>query len=287
MARRPISRKKTKPANTYVKPRNKILAIEQLELRWLMSITSAFQRVSDPIQSQPAVFGYANVYPNTGTFQIIQPLDFDISPGTNVGRNPALLYDSNTVAPRPIIEAAVTTNASLGLPSSIQAQLTFNGNTQSWVTFSTTGHSAGDTYTIDTQDATALTSTGAYAWSLTVKVFYSGSTETDTTSGTAYAVVRSALAAGWTISSLDRLVPVTGGLLYVYGSGGFRFFSGSGPSYTSPANDFGTLVQNLDGSYTYAAVDDTKYNFQSSSASPSGALTSVVDPDSQTVTYTY
>ena len=57
---------------------------------------------------------------------------------------------------------------------------------------------------------------------------------------------------------------------------------GNGPSYTSPANDQGTLVKNSDGSYTYTAKDQTKSNFDST-----GRMTSQVDPHSlgQTMTY--
>ena len=239
--------------------------------------------MTDPEQAQSIPFGTATVFPNTGDFQISEPLDFDKSPGTSVGRDPALVFNSSEVAPRPIIEATLVTNAALGLPTSIQAQLTFNGTLQTAVTFSTSGHSAGDTYTIDTQAASAVTITGAYSWSLTIKTFYSGETDTNTTSGTAYAVVQSALAAGWSIAGIDQLVPVSGGILYVYGSGGFRFFAtGSGSTYVSPANDFGTLVANVGGSYTYTAENQTHYNFNSS-----GLLTSVVDPNSVAVTYTY
>ncbi len=175
MARKSLFGKK-KPANTRIKPKKYFPEIEQLELRWLMTattITNTFQRLTDPEQGQSITFGTATVFPNTGNFQIVEPLDFDQSPGTSVGRNPALVYDSASVAPQPIIEATLLTNSALGLPTSIQATLTFNGTAQSAVTFSTSGHSAGDTYTIDTQDATALTSTGAYSWSLSIKTFYS------------------------------------------------------------------------------------------------------------------
>ncbi len=41
------------------------------------------------------------------------------------------------------------------------------------------------------------------------------------------------------------------GVLWVYGSGGWRFFpSLGGNRYLSPPDDFGTLVKNLDGSWT-------------------------------------
>jgi hypothetical protein len=257
----PSRRKSSKSAKTMF-PRF-FPDFEVLEIRWMPSITSAFQRVVDPVQSTALPVGLIQVNPNTGTARIAVPLDFDFSPGTSVGRNPALVYDSATIAPRPIIEATLTTTAGLGLPTQIQAQLTFNGTTQSWVTFSTSGHSAGDIYTIDTQAATAVTATGAYSWSLSIKTYYSGSTVTDIASGTAYAVVHNLeneIGMGWSFASVDSLVPISGGIIYVSGSGGFRVFTGSSGTYTNPANEFGTLVKNVDGTYQYTAEDHTQYN---------------------------
>jgi hypothetical protein len=55
---------------------------------------------------------------------------------------------------------------------------------------------------------------------------------------------------GWGLVGLDQLVAVSGGMMWVTGNGGVRFFSGSGGTYTSPANDFGTLGKNGDNTYT-------------------------------------
>ena len=52
-------------------------------------------------------FGEFLVSPNTGGVHISHALDFDNSPGTSVGGNPALVYNSDTVAPRPIIPVTV------------------------------------------------------------------------------------------------------------------------------------------------------------------------------------
>src|SRR5262249_41651450 len=62
-----------------------------------------------------------------------------------------------------------------------------------------------------------------------------------------------------------------------------RFFAGTGGTYTSPAEDFGTLVQNGDGSFTYTAKDQTQRDFNGS-----GQLTAVVDAHGLTLrSYTY
>src|SRR5438874_10954355 len=91
--------------------------IEPLEIRWMPSITSAVQRVTDPEQGLQVPFGTAEYMPNSGGFIIKHPLDFDQSPGVEVGRTPALVYNSETTQVRPIIEITLTTDAGSGLPS--------------------------------------------------------------------------------------------------------------------------------------------------------------------------
>ena len=57
--------------------------------------------------------------------------------------------------------------------------------------------------------------------------------------------------AGWGLDGVSQLVAVTGGVLWVTGQGDARFFADNGDgTLTGPAEDFGSLVQNLDGSYT-------------------------------------
>src|SRR5207253_3073536 len=87
---------------------------------------------------------------------------------------------------------------------------------------------------------------------------------------------------GWTLAGMDQLVSISGGVIWVYGSGGFRVFTGTSGTLTNPANDFGTLVKNGDGSYTYTGKDQWQEKFNSS-----GYETSLVDPHGLTTTYTY
>jgi YD repeat-containing protein len=244
------------------------------------------QRLNDPEQATSLPFGLVTVYPNTGTIQVVHPLDFDLSPGASVGGNPALVYDSATVNLSPILEASLTSDPAGSVPSEIDVQLTWNNGTpQSWVTFSTTGHSAGDTYLLAVQEAT-VTGTNAYPWSLYVRSKFSSAAPIDrVVSGTAYVVDNGGnnpFLTGWSIAGVDTLVSVSGGMLWVYGAGGTRFFSGSGGTYISPANDFGTLVKNGNGNYTYTDKNQWVENFNSS-----GQETSLVSPDSITITYTY
>src|SRR6266508_3920990 len=156
---------------------------EFLEIRWLPSVT-AYQRFTDPEQGTEVPFFAATPFPNTGGLRVVHPLDFDQSPGTSVGRDPSLVFFNDNVAPRPIIEFVLTRNAGLGVPTRIEVDFTFDGTAQTTVTFSTSGHSAGDTYLLAGQAASAVTSTRAYSWSATIRTDYSGQTDTDTPSGT-------------------------------------------------------------------------------------------------------
>jgi hypothetical protein len=239
------------------------------------------------IGSRSVSVGEALVAPNTGGLRLSEGLDFDQSPGTDVGGSPALVYNSDTVSVRPIIAATLTTDPTKALPASIQAQLTWNGTAQPWVTFGTTGHSPGDTYLLAVQVANAVSATGLYTYTLEVKTTGTTPTYDVTTSGTQQVVANdsSPFGAGWYLDGLDRLVPVSNGtataMLWVNGTGDSRLFNFSNGAFTSPADDFGTLAANGPG-YTYIAKDQTKRNF-----SGAGLLTGAVDTHGVALTYAY
>ena len=229
--------------------------------------------------------GEASVNLVTGGLRVSQPLDFDLSPGTAVGGSPNLVYNTDTVNVEPILPVTLTTDSNDPVPSELEAQLTWNNGTpQPWVTFSTTGHSPGNTYLLAVQVASPVATTGLYPYTIEVK---SPDDSIDATVSGYYTVVANnpatdSFGAGWSLDSLATLVPVTGGVLWVSGSGDARLFSGSGGTYTNPPGDFGILVQNADGSWTYTAKDDSKDNFD-----VNGRLTSVVDKHNLALTYTY
>lgn len=102
------------------------------------------QRTSDVDQGLLIPFGAAWYSPQTGDLRAAHPLDFDQSPGTAVGGDPFLIDNSDSVSVKPILEATLASDPAGAIPSQIQVQLTFNGVTQSWVNFSTTGHAAGE-----------------------------------------------------------------------------------------------------------------------------------------------
>src|SRR5262245_30113160 len=102
---------------------------------------------------------------------------------------------------------------------------------------------------MSTQVTSPVTSTGYYPWQVEVKASFSNRGDVDRIlTGNVGVVVNgmsNPFGPGWSLSALDSLVSVTGGMLWVSGDHGSRFFaSAGGSSYTSPANDFGALVKN-------------------------------------------
>jgi RHS repeat-associated protein len=248
----------------------------------------------DPQQTEYFTFGQSKIAPGDGSFLLAHALDLNQNTAAPIpGGAPALVYASATVAPQPIVEATLATDSLDAVPTSLQARLTWNGGSPgSWVTFSTSGHSAGDTYVMDIQVGSAVTSTGLYSWTMDVKATYPNSyVVTRSVSGSTPVVVigtATPFGQGWGLAGLDRLIPVSGGVLWVYGaSGTARFFStlnGAGgiTYFLSPPNDFGSLQQNADLSYTYNARDLSQVDFNSS-----GYLTKYVDPHGLPRTFLY
>ena len=199
-----------------------------------------------------------------------------------------LTANSSSVNVRPVIAAQFASDSLGTVPTQIQVQLTWNNGTpQPWVTFQTTGHSPGDVYQLNVQVSTAVTTTGVYPWTLEIKATLSGGDVIDRKcSGQApvfVALPAAPIAPGWTIGGEAQLVSTSTGVFFIYGSGGGRFFrTGTGNIYLSPPDDFGSLVKNGDGSFTYTAKDKTISQFNSQ-----GLLTSVTDPQGLARTFSY
>jgi RHS repeat-associated protein len=247
-----------------------------------------------------------------GDLQVSHPLDLDKSPGTAQSGNPELVYNSFLVGAKPVIQAKLQTDNAGALPGTLTAQLTWDGTAQGSVSFPTTGFHKGDALTLAVQESTAITTTGRHDWSLTVTIPGHANA---TASGTVYvrAEDSSPLGAGWTLSTLNKLVTLSAsgsdpaGELWLYGTGEVRFFQGAPGTlpytFTSPAEDNGTLVDNTDGSFTYTAADGTKTDFNSSGYQTdwvsadgkeslqfrytSGLLTGTTAIDGQLATLTY
>jgi RHS repeat-associated protein len=258
---------------------------------------SGTTRDNDPALGEELVVGREQVALDTGGLRTAIPLDFDRSPGTAVGGDPALVYNSDTVDARPIVEAVLTTDPAGPTPTSIQARLTFGvGGPTPWVTFDTTGHNPGDPYLLAVRAAAPLPRTGLYPWVLHVRQVFAGGTPIDSeVSGTARVVVRDATAPdsadpygpGWWIDGLARIVPLPSlDALLVDGSGDsrlFRYTQNLG-TYTNPPGEFGTLSGNgaLGSGYVYTAKDQSRWYFNQQ-----GLLTGVVDRFGVTRSYQY
>jgi len=226
-----------------------------------------------------------------GDVQLSVPLNLDQSGGTMSApasdcgcsaNKSALDFNSDSVSQQPIIQGTVQSPNNASLPGTVSAVLTWNGTAGATLTYSTSGLHPGDPLVIAAQVPSAVTTTGAYSWSLLVLV--SGQPNM-TASGTAYVVAQdnSPFGAGWTFAPVDQIDSVTGGVLLAYGTGGWRYYaSAGGGSFTSPAGDNGTLSQS-GGTYTYSTPDGQTWTFNSS-----GYETSWASADGQSLlTYTY
>src|SRR6266849_4576160 len=88
----------------------------------------------------------------------------------------ALVYNSDSVHVQPMIYLALTTVAGDPVPTTLQAQLTWNNGTpQSWVTLGTSGLSGGGTYWFTLQVNSPVTTTGVYPFKVEVQATLPGS----------------------------------------------------------------------------------------------------------------
>jgi YD repeat-containing protein len=253
-------------------------------------------RSNDPISATTLPFGKEAILAQDGAVRATHPLDFNqdfhqavssVDTWDSVEPTAALVYLSDTVSVRPTIELNVTTDPNAALPSQIEADLTWNGFPQGSHVAQVNSGSAGSVYTTGVQDAFNVGSTGLYSWQVTVLITVGNTEIVRSVNGQTPVVVLdssdNAIGAGWGLSGVDRLYPVSGGVIWVYGSSGYSYFSqNSDGSYQSPANDFGTLVQNGDGSWTYTSKDQIIRQFNSG-----GYLADIVDSHGLTATYLY
>ena len=205
-----------------------------------------------------------------------------------IRNNLNLTDNSDTASPQPIIQTTYHSDPNGPVPTPIQATLTWNGVAQPPVTFQTTGHSPGDVYLLNTQVANPVTATGAYPWKVDIQATLPGGQVVESTvSGTADVVVNGPsdpIGQGWSVGGTAQLVADGhAGFFWVDGNGGTRSFqAGNGTTFVSPPNDFGTLVKNGNGTFTYTDPQQVKWNFNTQ-----GQLTSIVQPDGPSETFAY
>jgi YD repeat-containing protein len=195
-----------------------------------------------------------------------------------------LVYDSESVAPNPVFLVRYTLS-DISVPDSVGATLTLNGVTGDEVFFDTTALSTEDTVQIALQaDGTGLP-TGRYAYQVDVTAYFSTPT-TDSYLGYIDIInnADSPFGAGWSLQGLDRLWPVSGGAILEMAGGVSMWFADGETTgtFVSPASDFSTLTENIDGSFTRVAADGMTTQFASS-----GLQTAIVDRNGNTTTFTY
>ncbi len=172
----------------------------------------------------------------------------------------SLSKDSYTVAASGVLandtdmESDPLTASLYSSPTSLEAVLTFNGVAGSTTYYNTTGISGTTRLRFALQADASSLATGKYAWSMSLKGKYSdGSSSTRNFTGSSYVVNWNSNSEGdsWNIADMERLVSVSGGMLWTRGDGAAALFTGTGGTYTSPAGPyaFSTLVQNSGPTY--------------------------------------
>ncbi len=199
---------------------------------------------------------------------------------------PVLRYHSDTAQPRPVLTTTVATDAADPAPAALSVRLVRGGVAQAWSTPAPAGLAAGDAFVVGQQADAAVAATGYYEYTLQVMIGYAGRgpIHREVTVRQGVQVNAGPYGAGWNVDGADQLVPVTGGMLRVYGAGGTRFFARDPVTgaFTGPANDAGLLTANVDGTYGYLSHDGAEYNFDAV-----GRLATVKDARGLAVTFAY
>jgi YD repeat-containing protein len=207
-------------------------------------------------------------------------------PAYNPGVPPhQLVYSSTAADARPIFLTRYTLDPSQAVPATVSAQLTLNGVAGPTVYYDTSLLNPGGIMQIVLQgDATGL-ATGRYGYQVAVTAHYP--TPVTTTYSGQVSIINSAssaFGAGWSLAGVERLWPVTGGVILEQPGGTSLWFADGQQSgtFVTPAGDFSTLVRNQDNTYTRTLKDGTQVHFDSA-----GRQTAVVDRNNNTTGFSY
>jgi YD repeat-containing protein len=197
----------------------------------------------------------------------------------------ALQYRSTAADARPVFAERFTLDPSRPVPPTVSARLTFNGLQGAAVYYDTSLLNPGDILQVALQgDATSL-ATGRYGWQIDVTANY-GTPVTTTLTGSVNVInnAGSPFGSGWSLLNVQRLWPVSGGVILEYGAGLSSWFANGqqAGTFVTPEEDTSTLVRNGDNSYTRTLKDGTRINFSSA-----GLQTSVVDRNGNTLAFGY
>src|SRR5207237_6478837 len=123
------------------------------------AVTAQPQAGFDPQRGLLVPVGEAQIDVQQGALRLSHSLDFDQSPGTSVGGDPALVYNSATVNVRPVVQLEVQTDPFGAAPVQAQVQLTWNGVSQTPVTIPLSVQ-AGQPVTLAAAVTSPVTQTG-------------------------------------------------------------------------------------------------------------------------------
>jgi len=234
--------------------------------------------------------GEAQIDLHSGALRLTHALDFDLSPGTDVGGSPALVYNSDRYLP--VIKITMATDPELPLPDSVTLDWELNGETQDSITFSDLTFEPGDTIVFALQ-CNSVPESGVIEWVIRATATYDDETTFEATLAGSENVTAPApdngLGAGWGIDGIDRLAFADYGITWITGAGDRRLFvhqssvdTYSDGEYINPTGEFGKLIQNDDFSFTYFAYDGTVRHFDER-----GLMIKVVDLHDLERTYEY
>jgi hypothetical protein len=201
-----------------------------------------------------------------------------------------LTYSSVAAERRPILINRYEISPAGPVPNTVSARLQFNGVWGASKYYdtspSTTKHNPGNALQLSLQSDAGSLATGRYDYTFETTANTGGSGGGTTTNSGTITVINeeaSPFGEGWTLDLVDRLHPVTGGVILNQGAGNSLWFASSGPfSFTTPAGDFSTLVKNFDNTYTRTLPDGIKQNFNAA-----GMQTSIVDRNLNTISFGY
>lgn len=196
-----------------------------------------------------------------------------------------LIYRGDSLI-KPIITVETQLAPGVAVPTAITAQLTFNGATGTTYSYSTSGMASQQAMLFAIQADGSALATGMYDYTLNVSTTVGGVTSTQAFTGKQAIVNRSGseYGSGWWLDGLDRVVDSSTGALVVRGNGSTLWFPKTGFTYQRAAGDtdFNTLVKTGSNTYTLTSKTGIVSNF-----STIGLLTSVVDTNSNTTSFTY
>ena len=197
----------------------------------------------------------------------------------------AINFRSDSLS-KPIIIVDTKLAPGVSVPTSITAQLVFNGVAGPVTTYNASTLTAGGVVRFSLQADGSSLATGVYDYTLEVTTVVNGVSSMQTFPGKRAIVNRNAseFGSGWGLDGLDRLYESPSGIMVVRGNGDSLWFEKSGSSYLHAPGDtsYTSIVKNPNGSYTLTSKTGIVSSFSST-----GMLLSRRDATNNVVSFVY